>query len=64
MPKEPEVHPERQGRPDTRIVADEERRIGLVVTSNSSLPLGYLASVIICYEDTVVTNGGSIVYRS
>ena len=62
MPREPEVHPERQGRPAVPIAADTERRIGLVVTS--SFPSAYLSSIIICYEDTVVLNNGSIVYRS
>lgn len=60
----PEFYAERQGRPDVKVVADSERRIGLVVTSSSSVSLAYLSSVIICYEDRVVLNSGSIVYRS
>ncbi len=64
MPREPEVHPERQGRPNVPIAADMERRIGLVVTSSSSLSLAYLSSVIMTYEGVVVTNQGKIVYRS
>ena len=64
MPREPEVHAERQGRPAVPIAADAERRIGLVVTSSSSLSLAYLASVIMTYEGVVVTNQGKIVYRS
>ena len=62
MPREPEVHPERQGRPAFSIVADTERRVGLVVPS--SLPLAYMSSVLMTYEGTVVVRDGSIIYRS
>lgn len=64
MPREPEVHPERQGRPAVPIAADMERRIGLVVTSSSSLSLAYLASVILTIEGEVLTQDNSILYRS
>ena len=64
MPREPEVHLERQGRPAVPIAADTERRIGLVVTSSSSVSLAYLSSVILTYEGEVLTQDGSILYRS
>ncbi len=64
MPKEPEVHPERQGRPAVPIAADMERRIGLVVTSSSSLSLAYLSSVIMTYGGEVLTHNGSVVYKT
>ena len=64
MPREPEVHVERQGRPAVPIAADMERRIGLVVTSSSGLSLAYLSSVILTIEGEVLTQGNSILYRS
>ena len=58
-----EFYAERQGRPDSRVALDMESH-KTVVVSSSSLSLAYLSSVIITYEDTVVSHKGSVVYRS
>ena len=58
-----EFYAERQGRPASAMVLDMETHVSPVISS-SSISLVYLSSVIITYEDTVVSNEGSIVYRS
>ena len=58
-----EFYEERQGRPASKVAVDMESHRPPVVTG-SAISLGYLSSVILTYEDTVVVRDGDILYRS
>ena len=58
-----EFYEEKQGRPASKMTVDMESRRPPVV-SGSAISLGYLSSVILTYEDTVVVMDGDILYRS
>lgn len=58
-----EFYAERQGRPDSKIAVDMESHVTPVVSS-SALSLTYLAAVILTYEGEMLSQDGSVLYRS